>query len=69
MSRSTPHQAMAVRPAAAYVDILKTLDHSSAFNQMFVWWAGWAPMLRDHEDLTMIVAPMVQQGEPFRIAG
>jgi hypothetical protein len=37
----TPHQAMAVRPAAAYTDILKALDQSSAFNQMFVWWAGW----------------------------
>jgi site-specific DNA recombinase len=37
----TPHQAMAVRPAAQYVDILKALDQSSAFNQMFVWWAGW----------------------------
>jgi hypothetical protein len=39
----TPHQAMAVRPAEAYTDILKALDQSSAFNQMFVWWAGWAP--------------------------
>jgi hypothetical protein len=37
----TPHQAMAVRPAAAYAGILKALDQSSAFNQMFVWWAGW----------------------------
>jgi hypothetical protein len=36
-----PHQAMGVRPAAAYTDILKTLDESSAFNQSFVQWAGW----------------------------
>ena len=37
----TPHQVMAVRPTTPYVGILKALDQSSAFNQMFVQWAGW----------------------------
>jgi len=48
----TPHQAMAVRPAAAYTDILKALDQSSAFNQMFVWWAGWAYSHRTRTRIT-----------------
>jgi hypothetical protein len=64
----TPHQAMAVRPAMAYTDILKALDQSSAFNQMFVWWAGWAPMVRDHDDLTRLMVPVANDAEPFRIA-
>jgi hypothetical protein len=50
----TPHQAMAVRPAAAYTDILKALDQSSAFNHMFVWWAGWASNLRNEPFLTKL---------------
>jgi hypothetical protein len=58
----------AVRPAAAYTDILKALDQASAFNQMFVWWAGWAPMLRDHDDLTRLMVPVANTAEPFRIA-
>lgn len=49
----TPHQAMAVRPAAAYSGTLKALDSSSAFNERFVQWAGWA---YSHRTRTRIVS-------------
>jgi len=48
-----PHQAMAVRPTAPYAGILKALDQSSAFNQMFVQWAGWA---YPHHTRTWVIA-------------
>jgi site-specific DNA recombinase len=52
----TPHQAMAVRPAAAYTDMLKALDESSAFNQRLVLWAGWGSGLDPHTLVKMAPA-------------
>ncbi len=50
----TPHQAMAIRPAAPYAGILKALDSSSAFNQCFVQWAGRASTLRNEPFFTTL---------------
>jgi hypothetical protein len=62
-----PHQAMAVRPAAVYTDILKALDQSSAFNHMFVWWAGWASMLCNEPVLTNLLEQL-KAPRRFRVA-
>lgn len=61
-----PHQAIAVRPAPAYTDILKALHSSSAFNQSSVQRAGWASSLR-HERVFTSLMEQLKAPQRFRI--
>src|SRR5689334_13129618 len=52
-----PSQTQA-RPVSCFrlcVVILKALDQSSAFNQMFVWWAGWGSNRRSDTPYTLLL--------------
>jgi|SRR5215212_1850688 len=57
----TPHQVMAVRPAAAYAELLKAVD------ERVVQWAGWASGLRNNPLFTPLFEQLTTPHR-FRIA-